>query len=102
MTSYGLHKEWVCGYRASDSSDKCDCNEMRSVESGLVHRMFLKVADFMRKNAFMIAQIGAVVLATGICLAFPACMAMMGTVLWVTWWLLRVGCVWLFCLCVLY
>ena len=79
-TAFGHHKEWVCGYRtAEEDNDKgCDCSEMRKIETGLAHRMFMGVADWFRKNPWLVVGVAAVILATGICLAFPACMAMMG------------------------
>mgnify|MGYP006088904877 CR=1 FL=1 len=80
-TAFGQHKEWVCGYRIPDDKDgdsKCDCSEMRKIETGLAHRVFMGVADWFRKNPWLVVGVAAVILATGICLAFPACMAMMG------------------------
>jgi hypothetical protein len=81
-TAYGDDKEWVCGYRKvgtdDDSDGKCDCGEMRALQASMVGRLFLGLADWARKNAWLIATVALLIVGTGICLAFPSCMAMMG------------------------
>jgi hypothetical protein len=86
-TAYGRDKEWVCGYRrvgkekgggGGDDHGECDCGKMRTLQASMAHRLFLGIADFVRKNAWLIATVAMLVVGTGICLAFPTCMAMMG------------------------
>ena len=84
-TAFGRNKEWVCGYRKREkkpgdtkSGGTCDCSKMRRLEAGLVHRAFLGVADWVRKNPWLVAGVAAVILGTAICMAFPACLSMMG------------------------